>query len=220
MIMNRKRLSVMVGIAVISISVIGGTLAWFTDKQEVINKISTGAIKHKIIERFDENTSQNLLPGEEINKDVWIHNIEKSDSLLRVKITPTWVNENGVKVEDAASHEVKAVIKNDKWTLGNDGFYYYNEIFKSHNKDEVHPNEDEISDESTLPSCYSDQILSSILLSGETKDQEKYANRKLDVVVKSETVQVNKDAYNAEWKVEDETIKTLLNGLVDSQKNN
>ncbi|MGL4570183.1 MAG: BsaA family SipW-dependent biofilm matrix protein [Clostridium sp.] len=218
--MNRKRLSFGIGIAIISVSVIGGTLAWFTDKQEVSNKISTGAIKHTIIEKFDENTSQNLLPGEEINKDVWIHNIEKSDSLLRVKITPIWVNENGDKVADATSEEVTAVIKNDKWTLGNDGYYYYNEVFKSHNKDEAHPSSEEIDEETTLPTCYSDQLLNSIALSGNLSDQDKYANRKLDVIVKSETVQVNKDAYNTEWEVSDNKITTLLNGLVNSQKNN
>ena len=220
MIMNRKRLSFGIGIAIISVSVIGGTLAWFTDKQEVTNKISTGAIKHTIVEKFNENTSQNLLPGEEINKDVWIHNIEKSDSLLRVKITPIWVNENGDKVADATSEEVTAVIKNDKWTLGNDGYYYYNEVFKSHNKDEAHPSSEEIDEETTLPTCYSDQLLNSIALSGNLSDQDKYANRKLDVIVKSETVQVNKDAYNTEWEVSDNKITTLLNGLVDSQKNN
>ena len=218
--MNRKRLSFGIGIAIISVSVIGGTLAWFTDKQEVTNKISTGAIKHTIVEKFDENTSQNLLPGEEINKDVWIHNIEKSDSLLRVKITPIWVNENGDKVADATSEEVTAVIKNDKWTLGNDGYYYYNEVFKSHNKDEAHPSSEEIDEETTLPTCYSDQLLNSIALSGNLSDQDKYANRKLDVIIKSETVQVNKDAYNTEWEVSDNKITTLLNGLVDSQKNN
>lgn len=94
--MNKKKLSLLVVSGVLATTIVGGSLAWFTSKDTKLNYFSTGSIKHEIVEVFEEDgLAKNLLPGDEVNKDVWINNTGKSDALLRVKVIPQWVNKLG-----------------------------------------------------------------------------------------------------------------------------
>lgn len=219
--MNKKKLSLLVVSGVLATTIVGGSLAWFTSKDTKLNYFSTGSIKHEIVEVFEEDgLAKNLLPGDEVNKDVWINNTGKSDALLRVKVIPQWVNKLGevdnlldtnlieLDFADGVQKSLESGIGNDtNWILGNDGYFYYTSILPV-NKEEVEHQ--------------SAQLLSAVRLSGEVSDQDKYAEKEINVRIESETVQVNKDAYKESWEgIEnlDTEILTMLDNLIDEYKN-
>lgn len=219
--MNKKKLSLLVVSGVLVTTIVGGSLAWFTSKDTKLNYFSTGSIKHEIVEVFEEDgLAKNLLPGDEVNKDVWINNTGKSDALLRVKVIPQWVNKLGevdnlldtnlieLVFADGVQKSLESGIGNDtNWILGNDGYFYYTSILPV-NKEEVEHQ--------------SAQLLSAVRLSGEVSDQDKYAEKEINVRIESETVQVNKDAYKESWEgIEnlDTEILTMLDNLIDEYKN-
>lgn len=219
--MNKKKLSLLVVSGVLATTIVGGSLAWFTSKDTKLNYFSTGSIKHEIVEVFEEDgLAKNLLPGDEVNKDVWINNTGKSDALLRVKVIPQWVNKLGevdnlldtnlieLVFADGVQKSLESGIGNDtNWILGNDGYFYYTSILPV-NKEEVEHQ--------------SAQLLSAVRLSGEVSDQDKYAEKEINVRIESETVQVNKDAYKESWEgIEnlDTEIVEMLDNLIDEYKN-
>lgn len=224
--MSKKKLSLVIAAGVLLIAVVGGSLAWFTSQDTKTNHFTTGSISHEIVEDFDTTgPSQDLLPGDEVNKDVWINNTGKSDALLRVKITPQWMNgeeadtdlgNEGIelvfaeKVQTALNES--GIAEGATWVLGNDGYFYYTSIL-SVNSEEV--------EKQTA------QLLDAVRLSGKITDQSKFANKEMNVIIESETVQVNKDAYEEEWFTENESglttvidasIANMLNNLVDAYK--
>lgn len=219
--MNKKKLSLLVVSGVLATTIVGGSLAWFTSKDTKLNYFSTGSIKHEIVEVFEEDgLAKNLLPGDEVNKDVWINNTGKSDALLRVKVIPQWVNKLGevdnlldtnlieLVFADGVQKSLESGIGNDtNWILGNDGYFYYTSILPV-NKEEVEHQ--------------SAQLLSAVRLSGKVSDQDKYAEKEINVRIESETVQVNKDAYKESWEgIEnlDTEIVEMLDNLIDEYKN-
>lgn len=219
--MNKKKLSLLVVSGVLVTTIVGGSLAWFTSKDTKLNYFSTGSIKHEIVEVFEEDgLAKNLLPGDEVNKDVWINNTGKSDALLRVKVIPQWVNKLGevdnlldtnlieLVFADGVQKSLESGIGNDtNWILGNDGYFYYTSILPV-NKEEVEHQ--------------SAQLLSAVRLSGKVSDQDKYAEKEINVRIESETVQVNKDAYKESWEgIEnlDTEIVEMLDNLIYEYKN-
>lgn len=232
--MKKKKLSLLIGVGILTVALIGGTLAWFTSKDNVTNKFTTGSIKHEILEKFEtkNETHENILPGDEINKDVWIKNTGKSDSLLRVKITPVWVDGN---TETNASGQVTLNfvdsvkeytndITNAKWVKIGD-YYYYNKVLKAENT-----NGNQITHEGgyiegevpeSLADCYTSQLLDSVTFNSGVKQTEGdttgYGDKKLDIKIESETVQVNKDACVSEWNVTDGSDEmTLIESIISN----
>lgn len=224
--MSKKKLSLIIAAGVLATAVVGGSLAWFTSQDTETNHFTTGSINHEIVEDFDTTgPSQDLLPGDEVNKDVWINNTGKSDALLRVKITPQWMNgkeadttlgNEGIELVFAENVQTalneSGVNSGSTWVLGNDGYFYYTSIL-SVNSEEV--------EKQTA------QLLDAVRLSGKITDQTKFANKEMNVIIESETVQVNKDAYEEEWFTENESglttvidasIANMLNNLVDAYK--
>lgn len=227
--MKKKKLSLLIGVGILTVALIGGTLAWFTSKDNVTNKFTTGSIKHEILEKFEakNETHENILPGDEINKDVWIKNTGKSDALLRVKITPVWVDGN---TETDASGQVTlnftdSVKEGTEWVKIGD-YYYYNKVLKAENTDGnqiTSDNDGYIEGEvpESLADCYTSQLLDSVTFNSDVKQTEGdttgYGGKKLDIKVESETVQVNKDACVSEWNVTDGSDEmTLIESIINN----
>lgn len=218
--MSKKKISLIIATGVLVTALVGGSLAWFTSKEEVTNKFATGSIKHRIIENFEEvGAAEEFLPGDEVNKDVCIENTGKSDALLRVRIKPEWKdNENNVLKSEFIklifSEDVDLDISNGideraTWVKGNDDYLYYIKIFEA--------------------GAPTEKLLDAVSLSGEADNS--YAEKAINVIIESETVQVNKDAYRDEWKIsstsEGENISTpeeeiinILDNLVEEYKAN
>ncbi|MGL5244446.1 MAG: BsaA family SipW-dependent biofilm matrix protein [Sarcina sp.] len=220
---NRKKIAplALVLLFIGVISVVGGTYAWFTNSQSKTNNFTLGEIKHEIIENFNsQGPAEDILPGELVNKDVWIHNLGKSDALLRVKVTPLWIDSNGQSSE-VTNNDVIINFVNDlntNWQKGTDGYYYYKKVLPAHNGTVAHPVLNTVNG-SSVPTCYSAQLVDSITLNNAITDQTTYANRRFDVMVVSETIQVNMDACKSEWNVSaDKSLETMLQGVVDGYK--
>ena len=218
--MTKKKVSLIIAAGVLATALVGGSLAWFTDKDTATNHFKTGSIAHEIVEVFNpEGPAQDLLPGDEVNKDVWIDNTATSDALLRVKITATLdgkdiaYNTNPKVLELVFAEGVQEVLgekieDGTNWVKGNDGYFYYTKIFAK--KGEA--------------ATRSEQLLDAVRIDKDVEDQKSYGNKKIDVIINSETVQVNSDAYRESWEITgtnpEEKIISMLDGLVKTYKDN
>lgn len=82
--LQRKVLTVSVILALLIIA--GGTFAWFTSKDEVVNKL-TAVNDYGVVISEDFTAPENWLPGQEVNKDVWALNTGSVDALVRMAFT-------------------------------------------------------------------------------------------------------------------------------------
>lgn len=83
--MNKKKLLTLVLVlALAAASLVGGTLAYFTDDASATNTFTMGNVEIEVIEDYDQGS--NLMPGVDINKDVWVQNIGTNPAYVRVHI--------------------------------------------------------------------------------------------------------------------------------------
>lgn len=152
--MNKKVQALAVS-GVLTVGVIGGTLAWFTSQDKATNTFNTASNSDnngngiKIEEEFDR--PENMLPGDNVNKDVQVSNTATYDQFIRVKFIPRFVelgkDSNGKEVRtpiterktsDGTMHQLdtnKIILNftenlkkdgsNGSWIEGKDGYYYY-----------------------------------------------------------------------------------------------
>ena len=202
-----KKFQVLAVAGVLTVGIVGGTLAWFTSQDSTTNKFTTGSIKEqgtdgiKITEEFDE--PKNMLPGDEVNKDVQIRNTASYDQFIRVKLIPKFVDVNnnrqvinkkdGVvldtnKIELKFKHEINN--KNEgEWYKGNDGYFYY--IGK-------------VGAES-----YTNTLLDSVTLANDAGNE--YRGLGFDIDVETDSIQASHDAY-LDW-CKDGGVKASLGKL-------
>ncbi len=110
--MKKKIALVSVAVALIAIAVVGGTLAWFNDTDEVTNVFTVGSIDIEQNEVFDENTAV-LMPvvgtdptdadDNYIQKTVTVENVGKNPAYVQTYVAvPAVLDNNGVlKLYDA-----------------------------------------------------------------------------------------------------------------------
>lgn len=213
---NKKKLLLILSTLIILIIAMAGvTLAIFTSKDKVKNVFGVGEIKIEVEEEFPKDP-----PWNQINptkKEVNIKNTtSNNEALIRVNITPRWVDEvRGKEVLFSGDTSDKVVelelcnILNDltqqtskgHWIYGKDGYYYYTEILKPQEKTE--------------------DILKSVKVNvneNTVENPKEYENKILKVDVNAEGVQPTIDAYKDTWNVQDENIKKLLNDLINNSK--
>lgn len=83
--MNKRKLLVAaMSIMMVAILAVGGTMAYFTHEEVADNVFTIGNVEIELIEDFKQES--NLLPGNDVNKDVWVKNIGSNDSYVRVHI--------------------------------------------------------------------------------------------------------------------------------------
>ncbi|OXX84991.1 hypothetical protein AVM15_01155 [Paraclostridium benzoelyticum] len=210
--MNKKVQALAVS-GVLTVGVIGGTLAWFTSQDSVKNPFNTASNGEngkgiKIVEEFIE--PKNMLPGDEVNKDVQVKNTATYDQFIRVKLTPTFVDpKNGDRKKitqrevdgetyDLDTSKITLNFKNldkhkvnETWFAGKDGYYYY--IGK------VAPNE------------LTKMLLDSVTLLYNAGNE--YRGIGFDIDVEAESTQASHGAYK-EWT----TDRELLNKFEELEK--
>lgn len=75
--MKKKLLAIGLAVAVLAVTIVGMSIAYFTATDEETNTFTVGNVAIELIEEFDANTAV-LRPGSQttnaINKDVWIKN--------------------------------------------------------------------------------------------------------------------------------------------------
>ena len=75
--MKKKLLAIGLAVAVLAVTIVGMSIAYFTDTDQETNTFTVGNVQIDLIELFDSNNAV-LRPGSQttnaINKDVWIEN--------------------------------------------------------------------------------------------------------------------------------------------------
>ena len=69
--MRKKIVALSMAVLMLAVAVIGGTLAYFTDKDQAENVFTVGGVDITLNEVFDKDTAK-LMPGIRVNKDVSI----------------------------------------------------------------------------------------------------------------------------------------------------
>lgn len=194
-----RNMFAVIALCIITLIGVSGTYAYYQSEVQIKNPFRTGEPRIHLSEKFNE--ADNWVPGEEKEKKVWFENLGNMDLLLRFKVEVTLRDPADQPVKITASKSDKNVYvtadgnefctlnwfdENMKsWADKQDGFYYYNQIFKGEAK--------------TLP------VLKSVTFSkGLSNDvhgiRTDYSQYKLQVKITAETIQVNKEAASALWQ--------------------
>ncbi len=129
-----KRKIFIVALIVICLSLTAyGTMAYFTAGETAHNVITSGQISIDLQEWADEAKTQpfpgdgvtGVMPGAEVTKIVEIKNTGTGDAYIRVKVSKS------ITLDEDVEGEVDLGLlildfDQEYWTLGGDGYYYYN----------------------------------------------------------------------------------------------
>lgn len=135
MVKYRKKLAIGITASALCLtSVIGGTLAYFTDKDSRSNVVTLGHVTGTLTEtdehKRDDNTTgkdySNVKPGDVLAKDPTVKlKADSQDAYVRVKL-----DYSGLTQEQAADIEAALDIQ-EGWAKSEDGYYYYSEVLSN-----------------------------------------------------------------------------------------
>ena len=211
--MKKKKIIAVIGVvALISVVGAGSTFAWFSARDDVMNKFSTASaidpndadnINYgiKIEENWKPEEGKSIVPGTEVNKDVRARNKASYKSFIRIKFEPIFTScAEGVNLADLDVKylNLKMVnltttqeLKDEEWVLGDDGYYYFLKIVD--------------------PEKETKYLLDSVTLDKSVKKQ--YGNSGFDIVVNAESVQASNGAAAFEWKSAGEAVNRKLSSI-------
>lgn len=130
--MKRKILILSV-LAICIATLAAGTLAYFTSEGKAHNVITTGGVEITVQEWADEEKQTpfedvtGIMPGMTVTKIAEIRNTGASDAWIRVLIT------KNIQLADDGTPNTDLLELNlnlTDWTLGEDGYLYYNKALK------------------------------------------------------------------------------------------
>ena len=129
---SRKRRLVLLALALCIAAVTAtGTLAYFTAEETAHNVITTGYLDMILHETttggkpFPEEGLENLMPGMVVDKVVTVENVGGVEFFLRIALDKAITPAEGVNAQLTFEH-ITLDINDTDWTLGDDGYYYYN----------------------------------------------------------------------------------------------
>lgn len=159
--LNKKNLLV-TAIAVSLVAILSfGTIAWFSDMDQVTNKFMVAdstqnpdnIFSVQIFEQIDTDgdgdydmadygyTYENILPGDELGKKPWVRNTGAYDQYIRVKVTLDHAQEwsdMGVAISDLIDVDTATWTRNDDETVVVKNkvtyVYYLNRILEPHDE--------------------------------------------------------------------------------------
>lgn len=228
-----KKLVMGASTLVLGATLLGGTLAWLTSEQTVLNKFSTKSwdLDVEVEEDFDEDGAKNLLPGAVIKKEGFVKNSKELPVLVRVHIEEVWgerrndkLLNNGVVVDEKltevakkfnvamidTAHAPETVVGDDyfseNWELIGD-YYYYKHVLKPEEQTDLVISDVTINPELTSPK---------ISYNGEIYD---VSNKYFDINLTAQAVQIENNAYLSAWEIKDEH-KSEVDNLVQTALDN
>lgn len=171
--MKKRNIMIFSVVALLTLLVVGGTMAWFTSTpEEVINRFKAGTVIITVNDTFNTETAKNVNPGDEYEKIVSVTNSGTKKAYIRVKLTPEF--EGGLDTSVASFP-----IESEKWIDGEDGWYYYKEIVPG--------------GEST------DNIIEKVIFSGNEMGNA-YQGKGFTLTVEAQAVQASHYAFRDEWE--------------------
>lgn len=84
--MKKKIITLCLVTCLAATAIVGGTLAYFTDTDAQTNEFTMGDVEVDLWEVFDSEAAKDMVPGEKVNKDVYVENIGTNDSYVRVHV--------------------------------------------------------------------------------------------------------------------------------------
>ena len=129
----KRKLLILSVLALCIATLAAGTLAYFTSEGKAHNVITTGGVEIAVQEWADENKQtpfedlEGIMPGVTVTKIAEIKNTGASDAWVRVKV------EKSIKLQGEGTPDTALVELNlnlTDWTLGEDGYLYYNKALK------------------------------------------------------------------------------------------
>lgn len=129
-----KRKLLMLSAVAICIAILAaGSLAYFTAEDTAHNVITTGGVNIRLDEWADNDKTQpfedleGLMPGMEVTKIAEVTNTGAAEAWIRVLVTK---NIELVGEGEIDPDLVSLNLNEEFWTLGEDGYYYYNRPLK------------------------------------------------------------------------------------------
>ena len=120
---NKKKLLIVSGFSLLTI--LGGTLAYFSTTSDIENVFKSGKYQNEIVERFESPTS--WTPGTTTEKIVQVTNKGNVDMAVRASFTESWTNASGeeLPLKDEDNNTAAIIHFNEGWEKAEDGYYYY-----------------------------------------------------------------------------------------------
>lgn len=130
----KGKLLILVSALVVLCSIATGTVAYYTKNATAANVVTTGNIKLELIETTNENKAFPeegvvVIPGATVSKIVTVKNTSKNPAFVRIQLSKLVSDQN--LQEDFMENDILTTDFNSKdWTVGKDGFIYYNKILE------------------------------------------------------------------------------------------
>lgn len=120
---NKKKLLIVSTIS--ALTILGGTLAYFTTSNSITNLFKTALYQHTIEEKFVSPST--WTPGTTTEKTVKVTNTGNIPMAVRASYTEKWVTSNGdeLPLKDENNNVAAIINFNDSWKKDSDGYYYF-----------------------------------------------------------------------------------------------
>lgn len=205
--MNNKK--VLIGLVILMIiSVVGLTIAFFTDTVEIPNVFKTNVFKTKVTEEFV--SPDDWVPGTSTSKTIKVDNLGDVPVAVRISYTESWVAKDGTVlsgVQDGNRAAIINFVNTSDWVKvtesGKDYYYYKTKITKNQSTsnliDSVTFNS-AIDDEANCTSTSSNGVTESVCESSESG----YGGATYTLTFTAETCQYDsyKDVWNTTYNIQ------------------
>lgn len=120
---DKRKLLIVSGISLLTI--LGGTLAYFTTSTDIVNFFKTALYQHTIVEKFESPVT--WTPSTTTDQTITVTNTGNISMAVRASYTEKWVNGNGneIPLKDGDGNVASIINFNDSWTKDSDGYFYY-----------------------------------------------------------------------------------------------
>lgn len=127
-----KKIYIILITVIILVTTVRFTYALTDDNSNLFSVFKSNKYQTEIIE--DNINSDNWLPGNTIDKNIYIENKGNSDIVVRASIIEEWVSRNGKKLSGFQNDNKAALINisdNNDWIKIGDYYYYKHKLSKS-----------------------------------------------------------------------------------------
>ena len=128
-----KNKKVLIGLIILMVvSVVGLTIAFFTDTVEIPNVFKTNVFKTKVTEEFV--SPDNWLPGTTTSKTVKVDNLGNVPVAVRISYTESWVAKDGTTLSGVQNGNRAAIINfvnTSDWIQSGNYYYYKTKLTKN-----------------------------------------------------------------------------------------
>lgn len=197
--MKKKLIMVVGSLLLVTLMVIGGTMAWFTDSKEAVNRFTAGTVDIELVEEFTSPTNWN--PGDTTPKDADIIVKSSKRTYVRVLLTPSWgelpLDFIGVKFSNASKWVTENGV-NLNTLVGQDGLIPVNVLPNKLYYVDIVKGEPDF----TINVIDSVKFLGTSLLVPAT-DQNLYQGKTFELNIKAEAVQASNKAYKDVWNIDE-----------------